>query len=118
MSAGYVTIEQFDNILHAELAQIRLEEAGIPVYLHNRNIVWADPLLAGAVGNIKVQVPIEDREQAIELIASIREKIVAMFNEGKPIHDEDACLNCGESMPEEIDTCSSCGWSYADQETP
>ncbi|MEO0474578.1 MAG: DUF2007 domain-containing protein [Planctomycetota bacterium] len=114
MDQRYVTIEQFDNILHAELAQIRLEEAGIPVYLHNRNIVWADPLLSNAVGNIKVQVPEEDRERAIEVIASIREKIVAMFNQPKPIEADDSCLNCGAPMPEHLDTCEQCGWSYLD----
>ncbi|MBX2850736.1 MAG: DUF2007 domain-containing protein [Phycisphaeraceae bacterium] len=116
MDKPYVTIEQFDNILHAELAQIRLEEAGIPVYLHNRNIVWADPLLSNAVGNIKVQVPAEDRDRAVEVIASIREKIVAMFNQPKPIEEDDAYLNCGESMPEDLDTCGHCGWSYADDD--
>ena len=114
MDKPYVTIEQFDNILHAELAQIRLEEAGIPVYLHNRNIVWADPLLSNAVGNIKVQVPEEDRERAMEVIASIREKIVSMFNQPKPLEEDDACLNCGGSMPEDLDTCDQCGWSYTD----
>lgn len=117
MDKPYVTIEQFDNILHAELAQIRLEEAGIPVYLHNRNIVSVDPFLSNAVGNIKVQVPAEDREQAIEVIASIRKTIVEMFNQPKPIEEDDACLNCGELMPEELDTCEVCGWSYANDDT-
>jgi hypothetical protein len=86
------------------------------VYLHNRNIVWADPLLSNAVGNIKVQVPAEDRERAIKLIASLRERIVSMLDQPKPIEDDDACLNCGVSMPEDLDTCVDCGWSYANED--
>ena len=117
MSGGYVTIERYDNILHAEIAQIRLEEAGIPVYLHNRNIVWVDPFLSNAVGNIKVQVPAEYEQEARELIESIREKIRLTLDNHEPLQDE-GCLNCGEPMPEDVDTCAKCGWSYADTDEP
>ena len=118
MSMGYITIERYDNVLHADLAKIRLEEAGIPVYLHNRNIVWVDPLLSNAVGSIKVQVPAEHVERATELIFSIRENIRSSLDQQVPL-DDDGCLNCGESMPEEEDTCVQCGWSYAgDGEEP
>lgn len=115
MGEGYVTIERYDNPLHADLAQIRLEEEGIAVYLHNRNIVWADPLLSNAVGSIQVQVPAEDADRALELIASIREKIRSSLDKPEPM-DDDACLNCGEPMPDEADSCAQCGWSYMAEE--
>lgn len=117
MSEQYVTIERYDNAWHADLAQMRLEEAGIPVYLHNRNIVLFDAFLSNAVGSIKVQVPAEYADEAYELIASIREKIQYITDKPRPM-DEDTCLNCGEPMAEDIDTCDKCGWSYAEQDPP
>ena len=117
MSQDYVTIERFDNVLHADLAQIRLEEAGIPVFLDNRTLVWADPLLSNAVGNIRVQVPAEYAERAKELIASIRQKIISALATPKPLEDT-GCLSCGAAMPDDADTCPACGWSFVGQDEP
>ena len=111
-----VTVEQFDNPHRADMAKLALEEAGIGVYLENRLIVETDWLLSLAIGSIRLQVNAEHQERAQEILATI--KPWSIDDEPDASFEDVSCLNCGAAMPEHLDVCSECGWSYSAADSP
>jgi hypothetical protein len=85
----------------AELVRGRLEAAGLKAWLLDDGITAANPLLANAVGWIKVQVAAEDEQNALAALASGEQDVA-----------ESSCLSCGAKMAEGDEACPSCGWTY------
>ena len=118
MSERLITIDTTDNPHAADLAKIVLEQAGIVSYLDNRNIVEMDWLLSNPVGNIRVQVAESDVERGTQILADHRE-LRNQWNDSMSIDQgEMRCLACGETMDDEAETCTACGWSYTDSDVP
>ena len=70
MHEDLVTVATFSNPAQAELAQQRLEQAGIPAHLKGAAATGAFVGLGGSFSTIKLQVREEDLERARELLAS------------------------------------------------
>jgi hypothetical protein len=74
VDAGQPTINWVTLIAHstypeAQAAKCHLEAVGIPVFLADENLIAMDWLLSNAVGGIKVQVPREEFERALGVLA-------------------------------------------------
>ena len=52
----YVPVWSYDNYVPAHIAMGRLKEEGIECWLKDENTVTIDPILANAVGGIKLMV--------------------------------------------------------------
>jgi hypothetical protein len=70
MHEGLVTVETFSDPSQAELAQQRLEQAGIPAYLKGAATTGESVEPGGSFSTIKLQVREDDLERARELLAS------------------------------------------------
>ena len=87
-----------------DMIRLHLESAGIVSWLADEGIVGANPLLANAVGGIKVMVDERDAARAARLIQEMRAKADAQ--------GEGGCLSCGAPMGEDDERCAACGWTY------
>lgn len=104
---NWTIVETFMLRHEAELAMAHLEAAGIEAMLADEVLVASQPLLANAVGGIKVLVPDGEVEAAHEVLQTMSD---AKFG-------DDDCLQCGKPMGE-ADKCPACGWSFNQAETP
>jgi hypothetical protein len=98
MADELVTIRNFaygpDPVSQAELARIRLETAGIPCFLANRQFAAVNWFYAGASRGVKLQVRASDVEKAREVLGT----------EGEALDPGEA----GGSEAEQI-LCPRCG---------
>lgn len=86
-----VTVAAFDNAAAAAVCAHRLEAEGIETAVNDAEILTMDPLLATAVGGIKVQVRKSDAPNALELLRQ---------RPGPPAGEEPTarvCHHCGSS---------------------
>jgi hypothetical protein len=60
----FMILEVYDNYIPAHIAMGRLSEEGIICWLKDENTVTIDPLLAIAVGGIKLMVAAHQAERA------------------------------------------------------
>jgi hypothetical protein len=63
-----VTIEIYSRVIDARLAQVRLEGAGIATFLLDESVASIDPFLINAIGGVKLQVKLDDEQEARELL--------------------------------------------------
>lgn len=116
MSGRYVTIARYDNVPLAELARLRLEDAGIPVHVENAELVTALWHYGTAFGNVQLNVPEEHAAAALELIEELQQSGLPTnapeSPEGKPL-----CLACGAEFPGDAEQCPACGWSFGTAES-
>jgi hypothetical protein len=75
MADKLVTLGTFDSPVEARFAVNRLEEAGIPALVADKNTVAMDFLLGNAVGCIKVQVQAADLERAEAVLADPTDRV-------------------------------------------
>ena len=118
MEEQLVTVETYQFLPQAQAAKLQLEGNGITVFLADAETVNMDWLLGNAIGNIKLQVPAEQANQALTLLDEMREK-ARERREAEEEEDDDErvkCLACGAKIPENQARCPSCGWSYAAEE--
>jgi hypothetical protein len=101
MGTPGVTIATMPLRHEAELAKAHLEAAGVRAWLVDDGIVAANPLLANAVGWIKVQVAPDDEERALIALEHLAQEPV-----------DGGCLSCGAKMSESDTRCGACGWTY------
>lgn len=66
-----ITVASYDWLNEAEMMRIELEAHDIECEIADAEIVIAHPILANAVGGIKLKVPYADREKAKALIKEI-----------------------------------------------
>jgi hypothetical protein len=69
-AAEPVAIATFHATFEAELAKTRLEDAGIPAFLTNEQLVNVNWLLSNATGGVRLFVPAEREAEARALLAT------------------------------------------------
>ncbi|HEU5078313.1 MAG TPA: DUF2007 domain-containing protein [Opitutaceae bacterium] len=62
------TVASFGSPMEAQMLRARLEGSGIAAFLRDENMVTLDWLASNAVGGVKVDVPDDDYEKAMELL--------------------------------------------------
>lgn len=65
MPEKVVTIREFNEPLEAEMAKMRLESAGLKVFLSGENARIMEP----GLGPLRLQVAVEDEEDARAILA-------------------------------------------------
>lgn len=89
--SSWATIRYYQGALEANYARCLLEAEGIMVHLKDEHSISTNPMAAQFLGGIKLQVPSEDQERALELI-ELREKEI--FEEDKE-DPTPVCAHCG-----------------------
>ncbi len=75
--ANLVTVSSYDDVLEAHLAGICLEDAGIPSYVADANVVNTYWLYTLAVGGMKIQVEEQNLPKALQVLADLKSSAVA-----------------------------------------
>lgn len=90
----FILLKTYTNYIDAHIARGVLEEAGINCWLKDENTVTIDPVLAYAVGGIKVMVVKEQAARASVLLEDLR----------KESKKKTACPQCGSTNIELVST--------------
>ncbi len=105
--SDWVVVDNFIDVIHADIVRGRLEAEGIPAILGNRHLATADWLYSQAMGGVQIMVPLEQILEAREIIAQID------AGEFADVHEElklpDACDNCGRALSRKTAT----SWKFA-----
>ncbi len=107
-----VTIESFDHRMQADMLLLLLHQHDIPARLADEHIVAMEWALANAIGGIKVQVPITHESEAREIALQLKASAKSIQDRIDPESNDDSCLSCSVSMPDDQCVCGNCGWSY------
>lgn len=87
----YVIIASYRDLIDAEIVRSRLESEGIDYMIENGNLVGVNFLWSNALGGVKILVPQDKEEAAINIL---REEIV-YEDEEKTDEGKGDCPNCG-----------------------
>jgi hypothetical protein len=69
----FVPVRSYDNYIPAHMMLQRLEEEGIKAYLQDEHTVTIDPILANAIGGIKLMIYEEQLERGMRLISDFEQ---------------------------------------------
>lgn len=69
----FVAVRTYDNYIPANMMLQRLEEEGIRAWLQDEHTVTIDPILANAVGGIKLMVYHEQVPRAMDILQHIEQ---------------------------------------------
>jgi hypothetical protein len=64
-----ITVATFSLPMEAQLARMRLESEGVPVYVQSMNLASVNWLMSNALGGIQVQVPPSEAIRARQILA-------------------------------------------------
>jgi hypothetical protein len=84
MTEQPTVVGTYSDVMAAHVARARLEAEGIRTFLLDENLLTVNPLLAGAMGGVKLVVAAADADIARELLAR-----------PSAVCDEPACPACG-----------------------
>lgn len=86
----FVHIDTFINYIDANIILGRLDEEGIRGWLRDENTATINPVWAAAIGGIKLMVPEQQAERALQLLQQFREEKKENIK----------CVKCGSSNVE------------------
>lgn len=66
-----ITIARYTNLLEAHIARGRLESEGITAVITDENMIWANWLLADAIGGAQLRVAEEDSVRALRILNEV-----------------------------------------------
>jgi len=95
-SRDWVVVDNFIDVIHADIVRGRLEAEGIPAILGNRHLVTAEWWYSQAMGGVQVMVPSEFIDEAREIIAEIDSGKCDYDDE--ELKQEDSCGVCGKTL--------------------
>lgn len=105
-SRDWVVVDNFIDVIHADIVRGRLEAEGIPAILGNRHLVTAEWLYSQAMGGVQVMVPSECISDAREIIAEIDAGKCEYENEELKLVD--SCKKCGSTLQRKV----SSSWKF------
>ena len=73
MKNDFYTVTSFEYTAEAQVMKGKFMSHGIEVFLKDEHTVDVDPLVSHAIGGVKLQVHLQDKEAAIELYNELRE---------------------------------------------
>lgn len=114
MPDDLATIASYTTAYEAHIAKACLEEAGIHVFLQDVETVGLQWELSNVIGGVKLQVPADDAQRATDILNQNKpQQFPSMPNPYAPQEPETCqCLSCGYNMPDDVDTCPKCGWTF------
>jgi DNA-directed RNA polymerase subunit RPC12/RpoP len=91
MKNDFYTIASFEYTAEAQVMKGKFESQRIEVFLKDEHTIDVDPLVSHAIGGVKLQVHLQDKEAAIALYNELRE--YEKDRQGNRI----ICPNCGSN---------------------
>src|ERR1051325_13236 len=91
---NFIVLQVYANYIDANIVMGRLEEDGINCWLKDENTVTIDPILTNAVGGIKLMVPEDEAERAVELLRQYKAELLPIIK----------CPRCGSGNVELVST--------------
>ncbi|EDP98523.1 DUF2007 domain-containing protein [Kordia algicida OT-1] len=73
MKNDFYTVASFEYTAEAQVMKGKFMSHGIEVFLKDEHTIDVDPLVSHAIGGVKLQVHLQDKEAAIELYNELRE---------------------------------------------
>lgn len=73
MKNDFYTVAAFEYTADAQVMKGKFQSEGIEVFLKDEHTVDVDPLVSHAIGGVKLQVHLQDKEKAIALYNELRE---------------------------------------------
>ena len=90
MINDFETVAVFEYSAEAQMLKSKLESEGIEVFLKDEYTVDSDPLISQAIGGVKLQVHVADKERARVIYNEVR--VYVNDKKGNPIQ----CPKCKE----------------------
>lgn len=90
MENEFYTVASFEYTADAQIIKGKLMSEGIEVFLRDEHTIDVDPMVSHAIGGVKVEVHIKDKEKAISIYNEVRE--YEKDAQGNPL----VCRNCNE----------------------
>ena len=90
-----VTVARYTNLLEAHIARGRLESEGIAAFIADENIIWANWLLADAIGGVQLRVPLEDSVRARRILSEVDGTDVLENDLENTSSGSNRCPGCG-----------------------
>ncbi|AXG68501.1 hypothetical protein KORDIASMS9_00716 [Kordia sp. SMS9] len=91
MKNDFYTVTTFEYTAEARVMQGKFMSEGIEVFLRDQYTVDVDPFVSNAIGGVKLQVHLQDKEAAIALYNELREYEVDRKR------NRIICPNCNEN---------------------
>jgi DNA-directed RNA polymerase subunit RPC12/RpoP len=88
MKQEFYTLGAFEYVADVQIIRAKLESEGIPVFLRDEYTLNTDPLISSAIGGVKLQVYMSDKDKALSIYNEVRS--YAVDKEGNAI----VCPNC------------------------
>ncbi len=114
-----IEIGRVDSVSDGTSLQAVLESEGIPCFLDNANLITADPLLANAVGGMRLLVPPEHELRALQIFNDFVERKRAKLASIGKRSIRFTCESCRQSIFVDavhaggVETCPCCA-EYTD----
>jgi hypothetical protein len=94
MKQEFYTLGAFEYVADVQIIKTKLESEGIQVFLKDEYILNTDPLISSAIGGVKLQVYMRDKDKAVSIYNEVRS--YAVDGEGRAI----VCPNCKATRSE------------------
>lgn len=94
MKQEFFTLGAFEYVADVQIIRAKLESEGIHVFLKDEHTLNTDPLISSAIGGVKLQVYMRDRDKAVSIYNEVRN--YAVDEKGKAI----VCPNCKATRSE------------------
>jgi hypothetical protein len=88
MKQEFYTLGAFEYVADVQIIRAKLESEGIRVFLKDEYTLNTDPLISSAIGGVKLQVNMYDKDKAVSIYNEVRS--YAVDDQGKAI----VCPNC------------------------
>lgn len=114
-AADLVTVANYETAVQADVARGLLLESGIRAVLVEAAPGAAQPFWRSAAGVVGLQVAGPDAARAVEILRAYEAAVREASGEEALVEDEadTACIACGAAIPEYLDRCPACGWTYS-----
>jgi hypothetical protein len=119
-AADLVTVANYETAVQADLAKGVLLANGIQAVLSHAARAdaapgAAQPFWSPAAGGFSLQVAGPDAPRAVEILRAYEATVREGSGEEALVEDEadTACIACGAAIPEYLDRCPACGWTYS-----
>jgi hypothetical protein len=114
-AADLVTVANYETAVQADLAKTLLQQNGITSVLADAETATVQPYFRFISGGVSLQVAEPDAAKAVEILRAYEASVRDAGGDEALVEDEadTACIACGAAIPEYLDRCPACGWTYS-----
>lgn len=118
MPDDLITVATYAKVHEAHIAKAFLEQEGVEVFLEGVHTIGLEWELSNLGIGVKLLVHPDNAVLAVELLRCLTPDPGTDDDTSTDDPESDACLHCGAAMPQVLDFCTECGWSYHNTDEP